>query len=130
VLAMLNIPIPQNPSQHGIDITPLLRGENKTIHEEIYGQYDLHNGGLAYMRMIRTPQWKLVRHHFTNGLDELYNVQDDPDEKKNLFRDPASQDMRKELQQKLTAWQQSFDDPILKIPNSTPRVGEGGAVLK
>jgi hypothetical protein len=35
---------------------------------------DLHNGGLAYMRMIRTDEWKVVRYHFTSSLDELYDL--------------------------------------------------------
>ena len=51
---------------------------------EIFGQYDLHNSGLAYMRMLRTNDWKLVRYYHTNGLDELYDLKNDIGETKNL----------------------------------------------
>src|SRR5688572_31441939 len=54
-------------------------------------QYDLHNGDLAFMRMIRTGKWKLVRFHFCNGLDELYDLESDPGEKRNLYRRPEAQ---------------------------------------
>ena len=30
--------------------------------------------------MIRISQWKLVRHHHANFLDELYNLEEDPGE--------------------------------------------------
>jgi uncharacterized sulfatase len=64
--------------------------------------------------MIRTPQWKLVRHHFAAGLDELYDLTNDPDEKRNLYNDQKHRDVRESLQRRLTEWQQSIDDPILK----------------
>jgi choline-sulfatase len=116
VLGMLNIPVPADaPQADGRDFSPLLRGESvPSWREEIYTQYDLHNSGLAFMRMVRTPKWKLVRHHFTSGLDELYDLENDPGEKDNLYNKPAGKAARAELQSKLTAWQKSIDDPILK----------------
>lgn len=118
MLGMLNVPMPSGaPKTDGLDFTPLLRGEKPEggkWRDTLYGQFDLHNGGLAFMRMIRTKHWKLVRHHFCNGLDELYDLEKDPGEKKNLYFAPEARAMRDELQAKLTAWQKSIDDPILK----------------
>jgi uncharacterized sulfatase len=63
VLGMLGVAPPADVKQHGRDFSPLLRGEAALDWPtEIFGQYDLHNGGLAFMRMIRTERWKLVRH--------------------------------------------------------------------
>jgi arylsulfatase A-like enzyme len=115
VLGMLGLPAAGDAAQHGEDFSPLLRG--RTIPEwrdTIFGQYDLHNGGLAYMRMIRTPQWKLVRHHFAEGLDELYDLKDDADERRNLYNDEKHRATREALQRRLTGWQRSIDDPILR----------------
>jgi uncharacterized sulfatase len=116
VLGMLGLPIPDGVKQQGTDFAPLLRGEKVAWRDTIFGQYDLHNGGLAYMRMIRTDQWKLVRHHFTNGLDELYNLTEDPDETKNLYANAKARQIRDQLQERLTAWQRSIDDPLTRTP--------------
>jgi uncharacterized sulfatase len=114
VLAMLGVPVPKDVKQHGLDFTPLLRGQKAAWREATFGQYDLHNSGLAYMRMIRTNEWKLVRHHHANGLNELYHLKDDPAESKNLYGNPTFVKERDRLQEQLTAWQKEIDDPLLK----------------
>ena len=115
VLGMLELPLPPNVKHEGVDFSPLLRGQMVTgWRNALYGQYDLHNGGLAFMRMIRTAEWKLVRHHLTNLLDELYDLRNDPGETQNLYNDPKHRDVRAQLQQRLTTWQQSINDPLLE----------------
>jgi uncharacterized sulfatase len=122
VLAMLGVRFPEDVKQHGRDWSALARGEKiENWSDDYFAQYDLHNGGLAFMRMIRTPRWKLVRHHFANGLDELYDLSSDPGEKNNLYNDKSALEKRRELQKRLTEWQKSIDDPILKMPGHTPR---------
>lgn len=121
VLGMLNVPQPKDNKQHGRDFSPLLRDE--TVSDwliDVFAQYDLHNAGIAYLRMIRTPQWKLVRHHMTNGHNELYDLANDPGEKRNRYYDKKVREVRDELQQRLTAWQESIDDPVLKLDANRP----------
>jgi len=113
VLGMLGISPPDDWKQEGMDFSPLLRGQKLPARAAIFAQYDLHNDGLAYMRMIRTDQWKLVRHHQANFLDELYNLNDDPGETRNLYRQAGQRAVRDQLQEQLTAWQRSIDDPLL-----------------
>jgi uncharacterized sulfatase len=124
LLAMAGVAAPADVKQHGVDITPLLRGETMPPRD-LFGQYDLHNSGLAYMRMIRTGDhaWKLVRHHLANGLNELYDLKNDPHEQKNLYNNADARQTRDELQEKLTAWQKSIGDPLLTNPLNTPSVG-------
>ena len=120
ILGILSLPRPAGVRQNGADFSPLLRGERVADwRDTFFGQYDLHNLGLAYLRMIRTPEWKLVRHHFADGLDELYDLKDDPDERRNLYNDEKHRATRDALQQRLSAWQRSIDDPILKDPRGT-----------
>ena len=114
VLGMLGLPVPNGVQQNGADFSPLLRGQTIAWRDTVFGQYDLHNLGLAYMRMIRTPEWKLVRHHFADGLDELYDLKNDPGEERNLYNDQKSRQERDSLQRRLTEWQKTIDDPILK----------------
>jgi arylsulfatase A-like enzyme len=116
VLGMLGIPIPEKVKQHGLDFSPLLRGQKVPWRDAIYTQYDLHNGGLAFMRMIRTEDWKLVRHHLCNGMDELYNLKDDSEETRNLYGVAAHRKVREQLQERLTGWQRKIDDPVLRLP--------------
>ena len=118
VLGMLNVKMPANVKQNGMDFSPLLRGEQVTNwRTEFFGQYDLHNVGLAYMRMLRTNDWKLVRYYHANELDELYDLKNDPGETKNLYRDEKLRDIRTQLQQRLEANLRAIGDPILRIAN-------------
>jgi arylsulfatase A-like enzyme len=64
------------------------------------------------MRMIRTPKWKLVRHLQTNFLDELYDLQTDPGETRNLYKAPAAQAEKAALQAKLDAWRATVGDTL------------------
>jgi uncharacterized sulfatase len=114
VLGMLQVPAPDGWKQEGINFAPLLRGERYEPREALFAQYDLHNLGLAYMRMIRTNDWKLVRHHRANGLDELYDLKNDPGETRNLYGNAMHRQTRDELQSRLTSWMRSLDDPLLK----------------
>jgi uncharacterized sulfatase len=112
VLGLLNIPAPPEWRQEGLDWSPILRGQSLPERGAIYGQYDLHNGGLAFMRMIRTADWKLVRHYHSSGLDELYNLAADPAETRNLYGQAKHNAVRRRLQQQLAAWQSSIGDPL------------------
>lgn len=114
VLSMLSAKAPANWKQEGVDLSPLLRGKRFTPHAEIYGQYDLQNDAVDFMRMIRTDEWKLVRHYFAAGTDELYHLRDDPGETHNLFNDPRHARTQAGLQKELLRWQRGIDDPILR----------------
>ena len=115
VLGMLRIKVPTTVKQNGLDFSPLLRGETVTNgRTEIFGQYDLHNDGLAYMRMLRTNEWKLVRQYHANELNELYDLQNDPGETKNLYKDEKVRGMRDDLQKRLEAKMRAIDDPLAK----------------
>lgn len=86
VLAMLNVTPPAGWKVEGDNYAALLRGQQVTWRSEWFGQYDLHNAGLAYMRMIRTEDWKYVRHFHENLMDELYDLKNDPGETRNLLQ--------------------------------------------
>lgn len=114
VLGMMGVAGPKGVKQHGLDFSALLRGKKPAWREELYGTYDLHNGGLAHMRMVRTAGWKLVRHYKASGLDELYDLKDDPDESRNLYGAAKHAATREGLQKRLTKWMKSIDDPLAR----------------
>lgn len=116
VLGALSIPVAEDISVHGVDYSPLLRGESLPERDALFGQYDLHNKGLAYMRMIRTKDFKYVRHFRARMMDELYDLRTDPGEQRNLLSRRGSSKWRQteaELRNRLEAWQQSISDPVL-----------------
>lgn len=118
VLGMLGIPVPDEAEHNGRDFSPLLRGSTTPWRDALFGEYDLHNAGLAYMRMVRTRDWKLVRHPRANFLDELYHLAEDPGETRNLLSrnqtTPEHRAVLAQLDRRLGEWRQSIGDPLLE----------------
>ena len=83
-----------------------------TWDDTLFGQYDMHHYQVARMRMIRTPDWKLVRHFEAGGQDELYHLAADPGETHNLAdsADPSHQSQCASLAQRLEAWMAQIRD--------------------
>jgi len=92
----------------GRSYAPFLRGETVPgWPEDVYGEYQ-------YCRFVREPGWKLIRR--TEGFpSELYNLEEDPGERVNLYDDPAHEGERKRLEAKLDHWFDSLGcgDPDL-----------------
>jgi uncharacterized sulfatase len=118
MLSILDVTPSKNLTLRGNDFSPLLRGESTPAPEYVFAQYDHHNVGLAYLRMIRSDQYKLVRHFHSKGKDEFYDIKADPGEIKNLFRradkDSKLKAIREQMNSALQQWMISIDDPLLK----------------
>jgi uncharacterized sulfatase len=114
ILAMAGVEKPRGWKGEGHDLTVLLRGKSFAKREVLFGQYDITNTASQRMRMVRTKDWKLVRHYTVDDQDELFDLVRDPGELKNLYRDESSQAARDELQSKLDAWMRSIADPVVR----------------
>ena len=116
-LGMVGVPMPKNSPARGVDFSPLLRGNEISNEQYLYGQYDLHNSGLAYLRMVRSENLKYVRHFHSNDMDELYDLKTDPDETKNLLRRGGPPEKLKpevtRMQTAMVKWMKSINDPLL-----------------
>lgn len=111
MLDLVGLGTPENLKLEGRSFASWLRGEETPYWDTtIYGQYDMHHGGIARMRMIRTPHWKLVRRLDEAGLDELYDLEDDPDERRNLFGDPDHADRAETMKLRLLVRMLELDD--------------------
>jgi N-sulfoglucosamine sulfohydrolase len=51
---------------------------------------------------------------------EFYDLDDDPDERRNRIHDPALAGVADELRRELVAWMRATDDPILRGPVASP----------
>jgi uncharacterized sulfatase len=107
--------MPADAPRHGRDITPLLRGETvPQWRDAVFGQYDIHHYAIAHLRMIRETRFKLVRSYGTTTKDQLFDLESDPDERKNLWGAPDQRDRRRSMERRLREWMASIDDPVLK----------------
>lgn len=89
--AAAGIDVPADSPVRGRNALPVLLGRPvKQWNDTFYTQYrmwDWNQTG-ADLHAIRTPQWKLVRDLKHDGLEELYHLAADPDEKFNLIHSP------------------------------------------
>ncbi|MCE9529620.1 MAG: sulfatase-like hydrolase/transferase [Planctomycetes bacterium] len=114
ILAIARVDKPKEWKGEGHDLAALLQGKTYANREVHFGQYDISNTASQKMRMIRTKDWKLVRHYTVENQDELFDLANDPGELKNLYSDESKKAVREELQAKLNAWMKSISDPALK----------------
>ena len=66
--------------------------------------------GLYDVRLLRTERHKLV--YYPHDVDELYDVQEDPWELRNLAEEPGHRQLRAELQARLEARMAAAGDPL------------------
>jgi hypothetical protein len=91
---------------------PLMEGKKIAWRDAIYYHYYEFPGEHKVRRHygVRTNRYKLM--HFYNDIDkwELYDLQKDPTEMKNVYGDPAYAGIEKELHQKLDALRKQYKD--------------------
>lgn len=114
ILKVAESNLPQGVKLEGMNMMPLLRQKKVNWRDELCMLYDMHHGASAHMRMIRTKRWKLILHYEADGENELYNLESDPDEKKNLYGDKSVAEIQKQLKKRLTRWQHKVDDPLIE----------------
>ncbi|MBI3735192.1 sulfatase-like hydrolase/transferase [Candidatus Sumerlaeota bacterium] len=121
LLALAGVRMPELPPSQpmqGRDFSPFLLGTaaaDAPWREEIFCDYDMKEGKKARMRMIRTTHWKLIKHYEEeNGADELYDLDADPAESRNLFAAPPDGGVLDDLERRLARWQKSIHDPLLE----------------
>jgi N-acetylglucosamine-6-sulfatase len=94
-------PIPG--SVQGASLLPLLRGEDPPWRRAMLYEYFWE---AAYPQTptvfgVRTERYKYMHYHGIFDLDELYDLQKDPHEMRNLIDDAASFELRQEMRQRL-----------------------------
>lgn len=89
ILDYLGVPIPDDPERVGRSYAPFLRGEHPEWRNRLYFEY-------CYVRGIRTENLKLIV-RTKKWPSELYDLEADPNEKRNLIDDPSYASERKSL---------------------------------
>ncbi len=138
---LLDLNLPTN--LHGISFASVLRGEDATAREAVFGEQTWHTY-YDPLRSVRVGRHKLIvsftpvptfsdpqqkyhrsvravcEHLPPHGRDrtvELYDLDADPVEQTNLIDDPAYTEVRTQLQTRLANWMRETNDPLLcEIP--------------
>ena len=90
----------------GISFAPVLRGGEMAgkAHIGIADEY-------GPVRMIRTKEWKYIHRYLDwEGINELYDLVNDPEEANNLYGQPGYEEITAQMREKLFAWYEQHAD--------------------
>lgn len=82
-----------DPQSPGVSYRAMLGGLGQDWDDTVIGEY-------GDLRMIRTPEWKLVHRH-PNGPHDLFHLADDPEETVNVYDHPTNQSVVADLREQL-----------------------------
>ncbi len=96
----------------GSSLLPILRGESPADWRKYaFSNYNGQQFGLYVQRMIRNNQWKYIWN--LTDLDELYDLEKDPWEMKNLISDSSQMKVLKDLRHSLYNDLAKRKDPVV-----------------
>ena len=107
LLSYLDLPVPWDrdlPGRDAVDAWTGQAGQPDAGRDHIV-VFDEYGG----TRMIRTETWKYV-HRYPGGPNELYDLENDPDERVNLADDAGYTDRRRSLRGELEGWFERYAD--------------------
>lgn len=108
-IAQTNIP----DDMQGRSIVPILKGNTpedwrKAHYYHYYEHPSEHDVRRHYG--ITTDKYKLIHFYYDVDVWELYDLENDPSELKNVYGDPAYADVQKELHSKLEELRERYED--------------------
>jgi arylsulfatase A-like enzyme len=112
----------------GVSFVDVLTGENpagarKEIFYEYYWENDFPMTPTVFG--MRTNKYKYIRYHGIWDRNELYDLENDPDEMYNLIADPSKQDTIKSMLNSLYKWLEDSDGMNIPLkPTDRPRWGD------
>jgi len=89
----------------GVSLRPVISGQKPAVRDALFLSY------VDTQRAIRDPRWKLILFPKI-AKRELYDLESDPDETKNLAEDPAQGKRIETLTTQLRDWQQRLGDKL------------------
>jgi len=102
--------IPDEPKLPGRNFAPILRGEDIPWETEMY--YEMES-----CRSVRTEKWKYVERRSPDGPGELYDMENDPMERFNLFGQAAHAETQERMAGMLYEFFDTYADPEYDIWN-------------
>lgn len=97
----------KEPSQmQGTSFLPLMKGENITWRDHFFYEYYWENAfpQTPTQYAVRTARYKFIRSQGVWDINQLYDLEKDPNEMNNLIHNPEYQPIAKKLNQDLWDW--------------------------
>ena len=94
---------------HGKSLLAVIKDENYNLRSDFLAEYYLEKitPRYAYWQAVCSDRWKYIRYPGLPGMDELYDLENDPGELENLYRSPEHQSKTRQMQSRL---KQLLDD--------------------
>jgi arylsulfatase len=106
--------VAQHPGMQGRSLAPLLHGHTNEHRDDAFCEF-MHSNFTydppAHASMVRTRTHKLVRYHGSDE-GELYDLQRDPEERRNLWQDSEATVIRQDLLLRLMERMAQTLDPL------------------
>lgn len=124
LLELAGLPPPSSQVWDGASLGPLLRGDGELKRERLFWHFPCYVGRSTPSSAVREGNWKLIQFFEDGGKFELYNLQTDPGEKRNLTS--SEPEKLRQLQKVLGDWQQETGAalPTKANPAYQPNAGE------
>jgi arylsulfatase A-like enzyme len=120
ILKAAGVNFPESPLA-GEALQPLFEdAANQTVRKFLFTEMNFHDARMYYpQRTVRDERWKLVANldpkSTVKKTLELFDLEQDPNEKNNLIDSPEAEKPKQLLLEKLKSWQQETGDPLLSI---------------
>lgn len=115
VLAAAGVSVPSKVE--GRSLTSLLQGDSTPWREFLFTEMNFHQANqFAPQRTVRGSRYKLLLNLVPRADQapvELFDLQTDPDEARNLADDPGLASTRQRLERALGEWRERTGDPLL-----------------
>lgn len=110
ILAMTGTQAPADAVLRGHNYLPIMQGKKIAWDNTAFAQHQ-------QLRSFQNADWKLVRDFAEIGRDELYNLQDDPNETHNLIGsdDPQAKAACEQLNSQLVERMKLIEDPLYPL---------------
>lgn len=109
ILELLDLP-PLTEAQ-GRSLVPVIRDENAPGPQYTFSEFNGQIDGGFKERCCISARYKYAYYH-GDPLDQLFDLEEDPDELNNVARAPAYAQVREEMRAALAKWMQETDDYI------------------
>jgi len=112
ILSLAGVKVPEQ--MEGSDLSPLLRGETPDWRKEVFFEHTYSEAGnrtIPKSLCVRNEQWKYIRYISENPpYEQLFNMQKDPDELKNLAQSPENKEVLETLQARCNTMRSEVKD--------------------
>lgn len=94
------------PHMDGLSMVKLLKGEETAWRDRVFYEYywERNFPQTPTTHGIRTEKWKYIHYHGIWDTDELYDLENDPDEMNNLIDEPPYREVVAQFNKELWDW--------------------------